>query len=118
MRVSERCHKVEGRPLGRYICDPIASSAKGDVPPEALDLVAWYATEDPDPHQELWQTEVAPGQGFYYRGDILTDAINTNRGRAAQAMARLIEVEGKRIAYLRPALEKMVQDLRLLSDPA
>ena len=110
VRVSERCHNVEGRPLGRYICDLIASSAKGDVPPEALDLVAWYATEDPDPQQKLWRTEVAPGQGYYSRGDILHDAINSNRGRAAQAMARLIEVDGKRMAYFRPALEKMVQD--------
>ena len=110
VRVAERCHKVKGRPLGHYICDPIASSAKGDVPPEALDIVAWYATEDPDPQQELWRTQVSPGQGAYYRGDILNNAINTNRGRAARAMARLIEVEGKRITYLRPALEKMVQD--------
>ena len=110
VRVSERCHKVEGRPLGRYICDPIASSAKGGVPPEALDLMAWYATEDPDPHQELWRTQSSSGQGFYYRGDILNNAINTNRGRAARAMARLIEFDGKRIAYFRPALEKMVQD--------
>ena len=110
VRVSERCHNVEGRPLGRYICDLIARSAKGDVPPEALDLVAWYATEDPDPQQELWRTEVAPGQGYYSRGDILHEAINTNRGSAAQAMARLIEVDGKRMTYLRPALEKMVQD--------
>ena len=110
VKVAERCHSIEGRPLGRFICDPIASSANGNVPLKALDLVVWYATEDPDPEQELWRTEVSPGQGFYYRGDILTDAINTNRGTAARAMARLIEVDGKRTAHLRPALEKMVQD--------
>ena len=109
-RVTERCHSIEGRPLGRYICDPIASLANGDVPLEALDLVASYATEDPDPEQELWRTEVSPGQGLYYRGDILNNAINTKRGTAARAMARLIEANGKRIAHLRPALEKMVQD--------
>ena len=34
LRVSERCHRIEGRPLGHYICDPIASSAQGNVPPE------------------------------------------------------------------------------------
>ena len=28
-------------------------------------------------------------------GDILTNGINTNRGRAAQAMARLIEIDHK-----------------------
>ena len=110
VRVAERCHRIEGRPLGRYICDPIASSAQGNVPPEALDLVAWYATEDPDPQQEMWRTQASPGKEHYDGGNILTNGINTNRGRAAQAMARLIEIDHNRIAYLQPALEKMVQD--------
>ena len=108
--VSERCHRIEGRPLGRYICDLIASSARDNVPPEALGLVAWYATEDPDPQQEMWRTRVSPGKGYYYGGDILTAAINTNRGRAAQAMAKLIEYDHRRMTYFQPALEKMVQD--------
>ena len=110
LRVSERCHRIEGKPLGRYICEPIASSTQGNVPPEALDLVAWYATEDPDPQQELWRTQVSSGKEYYYGGDILTNGINTNRGAAAHAMARLIEIDHDRIAYLQPALEKMVQD--------
>ncbi|MCY4090690.1 MAG: hypothetical protein OXF62_07720 [Caldilineaceae bacterium] len=110
VRVCERCHRIEGRPLGRYICDPIANSAQGEVPAEALDLVAWYATEDPDPQREMWRTPVSSGKGYYYGGDILNAAINTNRGRAALAMAKLIERHHKRIAYFQPALEKMVQD--------
>ena len=110
VRVCKRCHRIEGRPLGRYICDPIANSAQGEVSAEALDLVAWYATEDPDPRQERWRTQVSPGGNYYFNGDILTNGINTNRGRAAQAMARLIEYDHRRIAYLQPALEKMVQD--------
>ena len=110
VRVTERCHRIEGRPLGRCICDPIASAAQDDVPPKALDLVAWYATEDPAPQQELWRTPASPGGDPFYGGDILTNGINTNRGRAAQAMARLIEADHSRIAHLKPALEKMVQD--------
>ena len=110
VKVCERCHRIEGRPLGRYICDPIANSAQGEIPSEALALVAWYATEDPDPQQEMWRTQVSPGNGYYYGGDILTAAINANRGRAAQAMARLIEFDHRRITYFQPALEKMVQD--------
>ena len=110
VRVCERCHRIEGRPLGRVICDPIANSATGNVPPEALDLVAWYATEDPDPDQELWRTPVSSSGEFYYGGDILNHGINTARGRTAQAIARLIEGDQERIAYFRPALEKMVQD--------
>ena len=42
--------------------------------------------------------------------DILTNGINTNRGRAALAMAKLIEHDHNRIAHFKPALEKMVQD--------
>lgn len=110
LRVTERCHRIEGRPLGRYICGPIASSAQEEVPAEALDLVAWYATEDPDPQQELWRTPASPGGKPYFGGDILMNGINTNRGRAAEAMARLIESDHKRITYFQPALEKMVQD--------
>ena len=114
VRVCERCHRIEGRPLGREICEPIAGLAKDNVPPEALDLVAWYATDDPDPQQELWSTQVTPQitpeVEHYYRGDILTNGINTSRGRAAQALARLIESDHQRIAYFQSALEKMVQD--------
>ena len=60
LRVTERCHRIEGRPLGRFICDSIASSAQDDLPPEALALVAWYATEDPDPQEDYWRTQVSP----------------------------------------------------------
>ena len=114
VRVCERCHRIEGRPLGREICEPIAGLAKDNVPPEALDLVAWYATEDLDPQQESWSTQVTPQitpeAEYYYRGDILTNGINTSRGRAAQAVARLVEGDHQRIAYFQSALEKMVQD--------
>ena len=114
VRVCERCHRIEGRPLGRDICEPIAGRAKDDVPPEAFDLVAWYATEDSDPQQESWRTQVTPQitpeAEYYYAGDILTNGINTSRGRAAQAVARLVEGDHQRTAYFQPALEKMVQD--------
>jgi len=110
VKVCERCHRIEGMRLGRYICDPIANAAQGEVPAEALDLVAWYATEDPDPQKELWRTPASPGGEPYYGGDILNAAINTNRGRAALAMAKLIHHDHKRIAYFQPALEKMVHD--------
>ena len=114
VRVCERCHQFEGRPLGGEICELIAGLAKDKVPPEALDLVVWYATEDADPQQELWRTQVTPQitpeVEYYYRGDILTNGINASRGRAAQALARLIESDHQRITHFQPALGKMVQD--------
>ena len=105
-----RCHQIEGRPLGRHICDPIANVGKQDIPTEALDLVVWYATEDPDPDQELWRTPASPGGDPYYRGVILDHGINTVRGRAAGALARLIESDHERTPYLKPALERMARD--------
>ena len=110
VRVCERCHRIEDRSLGRYICDPIASSAQGEVPAEALGLVAWCATEDPDPEEDFWPTQDSPEKTNRVDERIRTNGINTNRGRAAQAMARLIEHDHKRIAYFQPSLEKMVQD--------
>ena len=46
----------------------------------------------------------------YYNGDILSHGINTVRGSAAEALARIIESDPDRASYLRPALEKMVLD--------
>ena len=110
VRVCERCHRIEGRPLGREICEPIAGAAKDNVPPEGLDIVAWYTTEDPDPDQELWRTQAPPSGDYYYGGNTLEHGINTVRGRAAQALAKLIEGDHQRVVRFRPALEKMVQD--------
>ena len=114
VRVCERCHQIEGKPLGREICDPIAGSARDNVPEKALDLVAWYATESPGPQRESWRTQVAhritSREEYYYGGDILTNGINTARGKAAHAVARLIEGDRQRIVYFQPALDKMVRD--------
>ena len=109
-RVCVRCHRIDGRPLGREICQPIAGAAQGEVPPEALDIVAWYATKDPDPDRELWRTPVPPSGDYYYGGNVLEHGINTTRGRAAEAIARLMEAGPERIGYFRPALEMMVRD--------
>ena len=105
-----RCHQIDGRPLGCYICDPIAGMGHEEVPTEALDLVVWYATEAPDPDKELWRTPASPGGDPYYGGDIQMHGINTVRGAAARAMARLIESDPERTQYFAPALEKMVHD--------
>ena len=105
-----RCHQIEGRPLGRYICDPIAGVGHEEVPTEALDLVVWYATEAPDPDRELWRTPALPGGEPYYGGDIQLHGVNTVRGAAARALARLIESGPERTQYFAAALEKMVHD--------
>ena len=110
LRVCERCHLIDGSPVGRAICAPIANLTQVDLSFSALDLVAWYATKDPDPDEELWRTPASPSGDPYYGGGILEHGINTVRGSAAEAIAKLIESDPNRAAYLQPALVKMVQD--------
>ena len=110
VKVCVRCHQLSDRPLGRFICDPISEMSRQALPKRVLDLVVWYATEDPDPERELWRTPAWSGGECYYGGDILGYGINTVRGSAARALAKLIEGDPERTSYLKPALEKMAQD--------
>jgi hypothetical protein len=100
--VCKRCHQLPSRPCGHWICRPIAKLAEHPLPEEAMGLVAWYATEDPDPEQELWRTR-ATGR------DILSAAINSVRGSAAEAMAKFIFADRSRVTYLLPTIQRMVR---------
>jgi hypothetical protein len=101
--VCKRCHQLPSRPCGRWICRPIANLTEHPLPQAALDIIASYATEDPDPEQELWRAR-ATGR------DIVTAAINSVRGSAAEAMAKLIVADSNRVMYLLPSIERMVRD--------
>jgi hypothetical protein len=107
LEVCRRCHALPERPSGRWICDAVGKAAERTLPEELLEIVAWYATEDPD--QELWRTDAGSGQP-YYGGDILTTGINSTRGRAAETIAALIFRDAERAVIFSHALEKMVED--------
>lgn len=109
LQVCQRCHRLPDRPCKRWICQPIANLAEQPLPNEALDIVSWYATEDPDPKKELWRTR-ADGGDFYYGGDISMAGLNSARGGAAEAMGKLIHFDKDRIRYFLPALEQMIRD--------
>jgi hypothetical protein len=66
---------------------------------EAIDMVVDYALNDPNPEQQFRMT-----------GDILTDGINSTRGSAVVAIAKLIFADKNRVAYLQGALEQIVKD--------
>ena len=44
-----RCHRIPGRPLGRWVTRPLVHFADSQLPDDALEMVAWYATKSPDP---------------------------------------------------------------------
>jgi hypothetical protein len=109
VRLCRRCHALPRRPCGRWITRPIARIAGEALPQDALEIVAWYATEDPDPDQELWRTPAVGGTP-YYGGDIRMAAINSVRGSAAETVAGLIFADRERLAFFGPVLERMVRD--------
>lgn len=109
LEVCRRCHALPQSPCGRSITAPIAARADETLPDELLDIVIWYATEDPDPEEEVWRKQ-ASGGAIYYGGSIEGAAINSVRGRVADDMARLIFSKGECLAHFLPALERMVKD--------
>jgi hypothetical protein len=72
-------------------------------------MVAWYAIEDPDPEQERWRTQ-EPSGGRHAGDDIHISAINSVRGRAAEAVRDLIFHDGSRLGHFLPTLDRMVED--------
>jgi hypothetical protein len=89
MRLCRRCHDLPSRPLGRWIPPVIAKLASSALSDEAIEIVAWYATEDPDPERELWRTDTDDNKTDF-GGSIDVEAINSVRGVAAEAVGILI----------------------------
>ncbi len=83
--------------------------AQGFLPEDALALVAWYATEDPDPTEERWRRQGQHGEKSLGEA-IYTAAINSVRGIVAEAVRDFIFHDGSRISDFTPTLEKMVRD--------
>ena len=104
-----RCHDLPGRPCGRCIHNLIAKFSKEEVPTQALELVAWYATQDPDPDKELWRMKASSG-AFYYNGDIMMAAINSVRGSACESLSSLIFDNRDRIHIVRKQIEIAIKD--------
>ncbi len=107
--VCRRCHDLVNKPCGRWICDLIGRFSEEDLPSEILDIVVWYAIEDPDPEQEMWRTKSQSG-AVYYGGDIINAELNTVRGIAADAIDKLISDDKDRFFYLEPTISIMIRD--------
>ena len=95
-------HAWPDRPYGRQITRLLAdavnrSHASVSLPEEALDMVAWYATQ-------------APYDASYRGDDLMTEGINTTRGIAAANMAVLIFQDVSTLLSFEHYLPSMVAD--------
>lgn len=102
-------HHLPEHPCGRWLCRLIGTAAAQPLPDDILNMVAWYATEDPDPGEEVWRMR-AEGSSRYYGGDITSAGINSCRGAAAEAIGELISHDHARLSLFTPFLEAMVMD--------
>ena len=87
----------------------VLGNIEDPLPDDAVRMLHQLATEHEDPGREEWQEDAGNGQP-YYGGDILTNGINTTRGRAADAIGYLILSDAACIERFRPTLDRMIQD--------
>ena len=93
LELCRKCHGLPDRPCGPWLCGAVSQAAERDLPAELLEMVAWYATEDPDPEREMWREE-AWGGTPYYGGEPFSAGMSSTRGRAALGLfVRLCDTE-------------------------
>ena len=100
VEVCMRCHRIPGQPLARWITRPLCRLSAYSLPNEALGMVAWYATEHPDPES----VRSSSHRQFDH------DGLNSVRGAAALSVASLIFRNPEHFSFFTPYLEKMVND--------
>ncbi|HSC21439.1 MAG TPA: hypothetical protein VLC07_06900, partial [Solirubrobacterales bacterium] len=103
-----RCHSLPGHPCGRWFGIPLRKLADTEIAADVLEMVAWYAREDPDPQKDSWRAE--EGETEYWGGDILTAGINSVRGSAAETISALIFNHPERLAVLGESIKHLVED--------
>ncbi len=105
----EQVHALPERTCGRSIAHLLEGWSKVEWPPSIIEAIAWYAMEDPDPTEEVWRTRSASGQ-FYYGGKPDSAGLNSTRGAAANAIARLLLEKREPGDVLRKAVEHLAHD--------
>ena len=108
LMVCRKAYSDSRKQCGKSIAD-VLGSIEDPLPEDTVEMLQWLATEHDDPEKELWNEVVENGLP-YYNGDIHMNGINTTRGRAAQAIQRLILTDATYIERLRPAIDWIVTD--------
>ena len=108
LQVCRKAFAESRGPCGQSIAD-VLGSIEDPLPDFAVQMLHQLATEHEDPACEAWQEDAGSGKP-YYGGDILTNGINTTRGRAADAVRDLIVKDPAYIGRFRPTLHRMIRD--------
>jgi hypothetical protein len=101
-QVCQRCHQLPNRLCGRSIAWLFNKLSKLKWSEEAFDILIWYALNDPNPQEESWRTNNSD--------NIVGFGINSTRGAAVSAIAKLIFADKSRTTYFQRYLEQIIQD--------
>lgn len=98
--------EVRGK-CGREIAD-VLGGLSPTVPDDALAMLCWLATEDGDPDEERWDDRAHSSRSISV--DPMHRGLNSNRGRAVRAIARIIQRDRHATDRLRRTIERIVKD--------
>ena len=105
-QVIQRAHSLPARPCGTSVSHLIERLADRELATATFDALAYYATEDPDPDDDIWKDK----SRNYYGGNPFDHGINTVRGRATIAIGRLLFASQDHWGHFRPVIERLICD--------
>lgn len=105
--VIRRCHALPRKPCGGVIARTVRRHAQ-ELPPVVMDIISWYALNDPDP--EPGRRSIWPADPNDNRSYLLDEGLNSNRGAAVVAIASLLFGRPDYLPALEPALRGLVRD--------
>lgn len=107
--VCQRCHQLPQHPCGRSIAWLFQKLADLPWTEQALDILLWYAINESNPDQELGNLQTLDGQ-VDHGSNILDAGINSIRGSAVIAIAKLIFVDRSRAKFFQEPMQQIVRD--------
>jgi len=103
-------HSLPTKPGGHWMCRLIAKYSTEEIPEDIQEILGWLATEADDPKDDELTCRTSDATEMEHSNDILTTAINSTRGAAADAIGTLLLASEERVPFFIPYLERMVHD--------
>lgn len=108
--VAKHLHERGGRPSGRWICYALSEIAgRDDLPIDVFEIISYYAIHDSDPEVDQWRDN-EDGKTPMYGGDPMFEGINTTRGAASCAIAKMLFEDPGRYRHFKEAIESLAID--------
>jgi hypothetical protein len=110
-----RVHALPNRPCGRAVTWLFEKGYDISWPDDVIDVLAWHAVNDPDPKEDHWKRKQDDGFENLFgntarKPDPYSAGINSARGGAAEAIARLLFDRPELFGRLQGSVHALAQD--------